>query len=225
VVGTSSVSPERDMHAFRYSGGSMFDISSSAEARAINNLGQIVGGYYGSAFLYRDGTMQDLGILQGCYSSEATGINDRGQIVGEGNSTDGVGHGFFYDNGVMTDIGNLGGSWVQVNAINNAGDVVGTGAGADENLLAFLYSGGNMIDLNSAIDPNSEWNLLQAFDINELGEIVCLGQSSVTGLNRALVLTPIPEPSSLGLMILFGAALWLMRSVAEETGYRPQHCR
>ena len=56
--------------------------------RAISNQGQIVGTAFGSnldtrrAFLFDKGVIQDLGTPQGEYS-EATGINDKGQVVGK----------------------------------------------------------------------------------------------------------------------------------------------
>ncbi len=91
VVGYSSNS-SGNTEAFFYSGGVITALgflpgSQSSQANAINNLGQIVG-TSGNAFLYSGGQMvdltslvvdlpQNLGTL-----SEATGINDSGQIIG-----------------------------------------------------------------------------------------------------------------------------------------------
>ncbi|HZZ43732.1 MAG TPA: hypothetical protein VFE58_12405 [Tepidisphaeraceae bacterium] len=88
-----------EAHAFLYSSGTMTDLGTlggyQSQADAINNLGQIVGesditpgSYAEHAFLYFDGTMIDLNSLidpaTGWVLNEATGINDRGQIIGNG---------------------------------------------------------------------------------------------------------------------------------------------
>jgi probable HAF family extracellular repeat protein len=87
------------------------------------------------AFLYHGGTMTDLGGLatdsQGnSRGSEATAINDSGQIVGYAQVTtaggDGTEHAFIYSNGVMTDLGAGDGSTAL--GINNAGQVIGVWA-------------------------------------------------------------------------------------------------
>lgn len=79
-------------HAFLFSGGSMQNLA-AGEADAINNLGQVVGeALIGSsayhAFLYSGGTLQDLNNLipsnSGWTLTEATGMNDSGQICGYG---------------------------------------------------------------------------------------------------------------------------------------------
>ena len=117
-----------ETHAFLYigvpgEGGFMHDLGTlveenyfDSEAHAINNLSQIVGwsminanpSQYNAFRLY--GTMADLGTLGGG-TSEAWGINDRGQIVGNA-AIAGEGwirHAFLYDRGSMKDLGTLGG--------------------------------------------------------------------------------------------------------------------
>ena len=60
----------------------------NSEAFGINNVGQVVGASatfgFGRdhAFLYSEGTMQDLGTL-GSNTSKANGISDGGYVVGE----------------------------------------------------------------------------------------------------------------------------------------------
>jgi probable HAF family extracellular repeat protein len=85
-------------HAFLYSGGQMLNLGSfggpNSGASAINNLGQVVGysdiaGGTSDAFLYSDGALTDLNTLigpasSGWYLEQANGINDQGQIVGDG---------------------------------------------------------------------------------------------------------------------------------------------
>src|SRR5271156_1870621 len=71
-------------------------------------------------------TIKDLGTLPGGYSSVATGINDRGQVVVYSFTASGPEHAFLFEDGVMTDLGTLpGGSVSSAFAINDRGQVVG----------------------------------------------------------------------------------------------------
>jgi probable HAF family extracellular repeat protein len=98
-------------HAFLYSGGKMTDLGAyniDTVAEAINNSGVIVGQTYGvdasgspfyHAFIYSGGKFQDLNKLirrgSGFELTDATGINDTGQIVCDGyNTTNGQTHAF-----------------------------------------------------------------------------------------------------------------------------------
>jgi probable HAF family extracellular repeat protein len=94
-------------------------------AHAINAAGQVVGLSYlpGSedyhAFLWEKGVMTDLGTLGG--TSDARGINARGQVVGiSGNRA------FVWEKGVMTELVSLDRRFDSAAfAINAAGDIVG----------------------------------------------------------------------------------------------------
>jgi hypothetical protein len=58
---------------------------------------------------------------------------------------------------------------------------------------AFLYtSGSGMVDLNTLIAPLSGWELLDASDINDAGQIT--GQGRIGGQFHAYLLTPVPIP-------------------------------
>jgi len=98
-------------HAFLYSGGKMIDLGAyniDTVAEAINNSGVIVGQTYGvdasgspfyHAFIYSSGKFQDLNKLirpgSGFELTDATGINDTGQVVCDGyNTTNGQTHAF-----------------------------------------------------------------------------------------------------------------------------------
>jgi probable HAF family extracellular repeat protein len=94
-------------HAFLYSDGDLVDLGTlpgylSSMARGINSFGQIVGtagvGSIAHAFLDRDGVLVDLNDLlpedSGWTLTDATGINDAGQIVGQGTNPDGQSHAY-----------------------------------------------------------------------------------------------------------------------------------
>lgn len=106
---------------YLYSNGALTELPTlggfSGTVYAINDQGQIVGtamtaGTYrggdSHAYLYSDGTIQDLGTLPGDTTSEALGINDAGEIVGDSeNGIGNPGHAFLDVNGTMYDVNNL----------------------------------------------------------------------------------------------------------------------
>jgi len=103
--------------------------------------------------------------------SYAYGINDRGQVVGVNIVQDTAGNtsfrGFVSTNGVMQDLGSLGGTRIYPRSINNAGQVVGhsTLAG-DVESRAFLYSNGAMSALDALGGSYGEAN-----GINTAGQV------------------------------------------------------
>jgi probable HAF family extracellular repeat protein len=160
------------------------------------------------------GSMVDLGDLPGGNdSSVANAINARGQVVGQSSSS--MGHNAFLwspttpngTTGSMVDLGALPDEFsVSVaHDIDAQGQVVGhSGAGPTTSTRAFLWtpdspnaSTGQMIDLNSVLEPISgrNWMLYTATAINDRGQIV--GTGLLSGSQRAFLLTPVPEPSTL----------------------------
>jgi probable HAF family extracellular repeat protein len=85
--------------------------------------------------------MVDLGTLGGS-SSNATGINDIGQIVGRSETASGDVHAFRWENGAMLDLGTLGGSSSFATGINELGQIVGESEKAPGEDRAFRWENG-----------------------------------------------------------------------------------
>jgi probable HAF family extracellular repeat protein len=115
----------------------------------------------------------DLGTLPGGNSSDATGINDRGQVVGVSQTASGEYHAFLWQEGTMTDLGTLPGAALPESAaygINARGQVVGDGYFASSTLHAFLWQEGTMTDLGTL--PPPAFRFSSARGINDRGQVV-----------------------------------------------------
>ena len=187
---------------FLYSNQQVTDLGTFGGAdgivTAINDSGQMAGSYgtepkadYSErvAFLYSGGKVTNLGTLGGKVTV-ATDLNNPGQVVGYSQTRRGNYHACVYSGGVLSDLGVLaGGSHSLAYGINNLGQVVGASDSAKATLHAFLYSGAQMKDLNALIPANSGWELTEAREINDAGQIV--GNGVKDGHQRAFLLTPV----------------------------------
>lgn len=165
--------PSGYYHAYLYSSGTMTDLGSLGShsyPAAINNSRQVVGwanaGTCYHAFLATTTGMQDLGTLGGS-CSQATGINDNGDVIGWAQDASNQQRAFVYRNGTMTDLGTLGGTFANAVSINGSGVITGWSyTTGNQSIHAFRYSGGVMSDLG-VINSQSRSN-----DINDAGDVV-----------------------------------------------------
>jgi probable HAF family extracellular repeat protein len=227
-----------------WSGGTATNLGtlggSSGLAFGINSSGQVVGmstitgDTANRATLWSGGTIVNLG------AERAVAINDAGQIVGQGSNAGGSGGATFWNSSASgpIDLGWGSGPGAIANDLNGAGDVVGMGAiggswglGSEHGLL---WDGSTSFDLNSLLDAAtwSDWTILSAVAINDLGQILvraatfqsgtdtlgsfstllltpCSGCTLVTAdlyLDRFRAVTGIPEPETYA-MLLAGLGL------------------
>jgi probable HAF family extracellular repeat protein len=191
VVGRASL-VSGHQHAFLWEDGVMRDLGtlpggSFSEAFAINDLRQVVGfsthdeatctestGCW-HAFLWENGTMTDLGALDGDVLSYAYSINNQGQIAGisnRGSSTD-PWHAVVWDHGTITDLGPVPGARnTFAFGVNDKGQVAGSWEGPSGR-KPLLWSQGSTIALSTL--PGSTYT--EAYKINNRGLVVGVSQT------------------------------------------------
>lgn len=195
VVGSSFLPGDTVSRPFLWSGGVMKQLpllpgDTSGSARAINNLGQIVGISVSRAVRWDNDVVTDLNTAATAAAgwvrlSAALGINDAGQIVGYGQKTGSplAVRAFLLTNGVITDLGTLGGGSATGWGINNAGQVVGQSTidATNANGHAYSWTNGVMTDLGG-LDLGGVLGALNiARSINDFGEAAGSWRSGATG--------------------------------------------
>jgi|HubBroStandDraft_1064217.scaffolds.fasta_scaffold17025_2 probable HAF family extracellular repeat protein len=161
--------------------------------------------------------MTQLAPLAGDPDSAATAINDKGQVIGiSGLCSNAVGgasaeHALLWENGVPTNLGNIGGqAWNTPTALNNEGVVVGFGnisgdENAGENPAAFIWTKENGI---KEIYPFSTDTNDVLFDIN--GKNQAVGNSfNVNTLTSRAVLWQNGTLNDLNGLVVHPASLYL----------------
>ena len=171
-------------------------------ANDINRYGQVVGGNrdfatYKFGFLW----MRNNGMTQfrDAYQTAANGINNVGQVAGQTSFARlaNISHAAFWDNGVMTDLGTLGGDssdWFYCSGaddVNDLGQIVGWSQLASDNTGCFLdfifpsvhailwRAGAGMKDLGTLAGDTSS----VALKVNFFGRIIGSSGNTVVWQN------------------------------------------
>ncbi len=176
----------------------------------VNDAGQVVGisdnavpdpfslfgiGVQLRTFLWEDGVIQDIGTLGG--PDALPGASCSGQphnvVVGQSytsstpNASTGVPttHPFLWKNGVMTDLGNLGGTLSGAQCANNRGEVIGASTlSGDLMNHAFFWSNGVINDLGTLGGNDSE-----AIWLNDAGDVVGSADLPGSQIHHAVIWT------------------------------------
>jgi probable HAF family extracellular repeat protein len=170
LVAGSSLTNNTVMHAFLWTPGGTGGVVSNpqmkdlgvlpggthSEANAINGSGQITGysqdGTYDRAFLYKGGTMTDIGQLLGdsLPNSYGLALNDAGHVVGLAyNKGFSSAHAFYYNGTTAVDINRAGDNGASALAINNSDHIAGYLTTSGDFDHAFHYYAGVMTDLGT----------------------------------------------------------------------------
>lgn len=176
--------------------------------RVLNDIGEVAGtsmlpgDEVLHAFFWSNGSITDLGTLGGS-TSEAVAINNKGQVVGRARLSDTpvVRHPFVWQDGHMTDLGMVAPCMNGTAfGINNQGKIVGVLSGCTDDPGEITYetafyveTGQPMADLNALITPSSNIHVIDAFNVNDRGEIVASGRLP-DGSERAVLLVPVRRP-------------------------------
>ena len=186
VVGMlESASDLRDTQAFVFRNGRMKILHAlggrTAAARCINLAGLSAGNVltavrqvHAAAWLQEEA--RDLGTLPGGDYSRASAVNERGEIVGESNSSaNGKGRAVIWTRNRIRELGLLrGGSFSSAQAINNGSVAVGYADDAEGQANAVRFRRGGVQNLGTLGNRPSS-----ALGINDSGSIV--GTSAITG--------------------------------------------
>ncbi len=144
-------------------------------------------------FLWKRGALEDIGTLGGPSAVPGPGCNNQrpGVIVGSSyiDFTPNTSSGqptidpFLWDNGVITDLGNLGGTFNFGQCANNRGEVIGSSSlPGDQFSHAFRWRNGRMKDLGTLGGPNSE-----AIWINDAGDIAGSADLPMPNIHDAVI--------------------------------------
>jgi probable HAF family extracellular repeat protein len=176
VIGTSYIN--NAPYVTEWSNGQATNLGISGYGVAINNAGQVAGGYNTStgllhAFVGTNGSLVDLGTLGGTWSS-VNSLNSVGQAAGTSSTASGAFNAFFSNGSGMVGLGTLGGAYSYGMAINSAGAIAGSAQTSQGFMKAFLWNGGQLKDLGTLGGSQS-----YAYGLNGTGTVV--GTSWNTG--------------------------------------------
>ena len=189
IVGYGS--KDRLNHAFTWTeDGGIQDIGQGV-AVDVNESAVVAVDGGSHAYTWTGGTLTDLGVPTGFAFSHASAINDAGQVAGQVITADGNSQRIArWTPGTGWKILGGAGQHNVARGINSAGVVVGTGVPSSGIEVGVVYFDGFGLRALNDLLPTAEWNVLDAYDINDANEIAATGYNSQTGDFATLVLVP-----------------------------------
>jgi hypothetical protein len=197
-------------HGFTNTGGTFATVDAPGmsfnQLLGINDL-HVVAGYSSidptgatnqRAYVEQSGTFTYLdGFLPSNQNSQATGVNNAGDIVGFFLPTSTTSGGFLDVGGKITDILFPGSTFTQALGISNNGDIVGFYVDSGGLQHGFLDSGGSF----TAFDvPGSVSTTING--INDLGQLVGFFTNANDNVVGFVATPTVPEPATLSLLAL-----------------------
>jgi probable HAF family extracellular repeat protein len=183
-----------DYHGFTWSNGvySIFDPPGAqlqADKMGINDVGEVVGTTSAGAFLLANGTWTPLSVPNSTFTN-ASAINNAGQIVGSYLDAAGKSHPYIYSNGVYTTLPVPVGTYESVRAIaiNNHGDIVLDVTLYRIDVDSFVYS-----YANGTSTPVYAGMFTLAEGINDFGDLVGSGGGPGGFFYSGGKVTPLPQ--------------------------------
>lgn len=189
--------------------GTVSALPEGFRASALNNHGHVAGSMITEqgqhVFTLINGQLQELPSLADHFDwAYAEAMNDHGLVVGA-SAQGGDTHAVLWRNGALVDLGDFdgGGFMSRAYGVNNGGYIVGVGLadgpGLGAQRAALWTPDLEMLDLNDMLQPGSGWTLTSAMGINAHQQVIALGYNAV-GEYRAVLLTPMPEPSAMAFL-------------------------
>jgi probable HAF family extracellular repeat protein len=182
-------------HAFFWSPqGGMVDLipgDSLVYGYGLNESNQVTGSDNGQAFRWKDGVLERLGMPTGWATSYGYAINASGQVAGFVKNATGSAESFaIYTDGTGWNVIAQPGSPNEFRGINDSGDAVGIGHFTGFQLGYVYLNGLGLYSLTDQV-ATQDWQIWDAWDINNAGQIVGYGLATDgSGRIGAVRLTP-----------------------------------
>ena len=213
VVGEAALTNFAGFRGFLYDSAGLHDLGavagSNSYAQSINDSGRIAGTNNAHAALWNGGIVTEIAAGYG------NGISNNGQVTGNYQVTYyGPFHAFRYANGIVTDLGTLGGDKSVGYAINDSGTIAGQSQTADGSTYhAAVWTGNTAVDLGTLGGDHSE-----AFAINASGQIAGYSDT-ILGAAQHATLWNGTTPTDLGAM--YGGNSWAtgLNAFGDVVGY------
>ena len=149
-------------------------------------------------FVWDKGKLTDLNTeTKGGNPISAKALSDSGEVVGGAEFPGPIFDAYLWRKGVARDLGAVDDDcFSEAFAINSRDQIVGQSLSCVSNFFRpFLWENGSIVDLNALAGPNSSLQLVEAFAINDRGEIGGIGVPPGCGndaaCGRAFVLIPV----------------------------------